>query len=704
MTQDAPKKIWWTAAEIADAALPDLPTTKRKVNARAASEGWALQKGKARRRKAKGGGMEYHYSLLPLRARLALAEAKDAQDVQQVEVEIDAVWEEYQGRTDAVKAKAENRLRIVRAVLEAQASGVTRTLAVQHIGKQEGVSGRTIWGWLELIENKPEQSWLAFLAGRTGAGRKKELVLDPEFVNLVKSDWLRHSGPSLTSCYDRAVRIAEREGLSVVPLAKIRRHFKDTVSKPTEVFLRKGAEALKRLYPHQGRDKSALAPLECVCGDYHKFDVFIKWPGEDGPVRAQMVAFTDVYSGKFLAWRLSLTANSHTVQLTLGDLIRDWGIPQSVLLDNGREFAAKAITGGTPTRFRFKIRDDDVPGLLPLMGTKVIWATPYSGQSKPIERAFRDLCDRVAKHPAFEGAYTGNRPDAKPENYGSRAIPLDEFEAVLDEEIAHHNARRDRRSEVANGRSFDEVFNAGYKTAPIRKASEEQLRMWLLGAEGVRGKTGNGELKLMGNRYWSEWMYRIAEKRVVARFDPDNLHDGVHVYDLTGGYLGFAGALVKGGFNKVEDARAIARKRGQYERAQKELARAQKAFTAEELAARLRSSGTPAVADDLPEADVVRLPTPHKNAPKPTKAKPARTEPETPAAPVANLDDRRILKAPVHDEDERPEERFGRAMAMEEGLEAGETLTAEQLSWLKIYQTSAEYRAHKKMREAFGGN
>jgi hypothetical protein len=198
-------------------------------------------------------------------------------------------------------------------------------------------------------------------------------------------------------------------------------------------------------------------------------------------------------------------------------------------------------------------------------------------------------------------------------------------------------------------------------------------------------------------------MYRIAEKRVVARFDPDNLHDGVHVYDLTGGYLGFANALVTGGFNKVEDARAIARKRGQFERAQKELARSEKAFTAEQLAERLRSSGTPAVADDLPEAEVVRLPTPHKNAPKPAKVASPRIEPETPAAPVANLDDRRFVKAPDHD-DERPEERFGRALAMEEGLDAGEILTAEQLSWLKIYQTSAEYRAHKKMREAFGGN
>ena len=67
---ETPTQEWWSAAEIADARLPDLPTTKRKVNQRAKDEGWDRQPGKIRRRKGKGGGLEYHYSLFPIRARL----------------------------------------------------------------------------------------------------------------------------------------------------------------------------------------------------------------------------------------------------------------------------------------------------------------------------------------------------------------------------------------------------------------------------------------------------------------------------------------------------------------------------------------------------------------------------------------------------------------------------------------------------------
>ncbi len=412
-----------------------------------------------------------------------------------------------------------------------------------------------------------------------------------------------------------------------------------------------------------------------------------------------MIAFTDIYSGKFLAWRLSLTANSHTVQLTFGDLVERYGIPKAALLDNGREFAAKVFTGGAPTRFRFKIKEDDIPGLLPMLGVKVHWATPYSGQSKPIERAFRDLCDRVAKHPAFEGAYTGNKPDAKPENYGNRAIPLDEFQAVLNEEMEAHNARPGRRSEVAFGRSFNEVVEEGYKATPIRKATAEQRRLWLMGAEGVRAKNTNGELSLQGSRYWSEWMYRVAGKKVVARFDPDNLHAGLHVYDLEGHYLGHAATVAKGGFLSVEDGRELARKKRRLVKADKDAAQAEKELTAAEIAARLRAAGEDVTPDDLPEADVVQLVQTHKAAPKVSKP---LNQPSV-ATPVSRLADRWAASQDAEREG-TPENRYSRACELEAILDEGDALTAAQTAWLSDYQKSAEYTAQKKLSQAFGSS
>lgn len=70
-------KEWFTAAEIAARKLPGLPSAKSNVQVLANREEWASAKSAsgealARRRTGPGGGLEYHVSLLPAPARVAL--------------------------------------------------------------------------------------------------------------------------------------------------------------------------------------------------------------------------------------------------------------------------------------------------------------------------------------------------------------------------------------------------------------------------------------------------------------------------------------------------------------------------------------------------------------------------------------------------------------------------------------------------------
>ena len=695
-----PERLWWSVDDLIAATLPDMPTSKRGINVRA--KDWRSQPGCARRKTGRGGGWEYHWSVLPMAAQRQLLELapKEVAPTRSA----DEAWVEYDSLPQKTKDVAAFRLACIGEVEKLYAVGWTHVAAVGEAGLEYGVSGRTIYNWLALIEGVQVHDRLAYLAPRHRlAKRPKKTKVDRDFFNLVKDDFLRLEQPSFTSCYDRAVRIAQAEGLDISPIHQLRRLYRSEVSKPVEVFRRKGHEALRRFFPHQDRKKSALAPMECVQGDFHKFDLFVNWPGEKDPVRPQAVVFSDVHSGKLLVYRLSITANSHTVQLSIGDLVERYGIPKSALLDNGREFAAKVITGGTETRFRGKIKDDDIPGLLPLLGVQVHWATPYSGQSKPIERAFRDLCDRVAKHPAFAGAYTGNKPDAKPENYRSRAVDFDVFEEVLAQEIEAHNARPGRRSEVAFGRSFNEVFEEGYKATPIRRATDEQRRLWLLGAEGIRAKPNNGEIKLYNSRYWSDWMYRIAGQKVVARFDPEALHEGLHIYDLDGGYLNFAACVEKGDFLNVEDARNVARKRNQYTRAIKDEARAEQEYTAAQIAARLKSAtGTPEV--ERPVAEIVQMVPAHPKAPRSNRSEPSIEQREGEAriaAEVTRLAERQKTSRP---NDEEPEVLFARAQALEATLKEGGEITAAQSDWLADYQTSGQYAGFARMNRLFSQN
>lgn len=88
---------------------------------------------------------------------------------------------------------------------------------------------------------------------------------------------------------------------------------------------------------------------------------------------------------------------------TFMKLLRDYGIPKACLFDNGMEFANKDMTGGAARRFRFKISAEEPIGILRMLDVDISFATVAHGQAKPIERAFGDLAEDLAKDVRFAG-------------------------------------------------------------------------------------------------------------------------------------------------------------------------------------------------------------------------------------------------------------------------------------------------------------
>ena len=563
-------KIWFTAAELADLGLPGLSRAKRKVNERAADDGWALATDAAgaplaRPRQGRGGGLEYHVDLLPAAARAELAARgvsvvadvtatpAELSGADEAAIRVRQMWSWYDAQSAKAKAEAERRAAAIGAVDAYVAAGMTISAAVPMVADQRGVGASTLWGWFSLIDGIAAADRLPFLAPRrAGGGATAEI--DPEAWQLLLSDYLRNSKPTFSACYWRLARgFAAERGLVLPPERTLRRKLEREVDGRLIIASREGAEALRRTLPAQQRSVASLTAMEAVNIDGHRFDVFVRWP--DGRVgRATMLAIQDIYSRKILAWRVGETESALQTRLTFADLFARWGIPANCLLDNGRAFASKWISGGAKTRFRFKIKDDEPTGVLTALGVAIHWATPYRGQSKPIERAFRDLCDTIARHPAFEGAYTGNTPLAKPENYGKRAIDIDLFRAIVDEEIAAHNARPGRRTETARGRSFDDAFAESYAAAAIGKATPEQLRLALLTAEDRPCSRTDSVITLEGNRYWAPELADHAGKRLTIRFDPDNLHGEIHAYTRGGEFIATCPVMEAAGFFTKADA------------------------------------------------------------------------------------------------------------------------------------------------------
>jgi putative transposase len=608
---------WFTAAELAELALPGLPADKRSINRRAQDDRWTTRrdgKGGAlvRPRTGRGGGVEFHVSLLPPEARLELARRGLSAPAPMAIVETPgaAGWRWLEAQPERVRAEAQRRLTIVGEIELLEEAGMTRTAAIAATSARHARAAKaTLWEWLRAIEGVGRADRLPALAPRhKGGGKRAEI--DPFLWDLFKADWLRPECPTLTSCYDRTAAKAAEMGLSM-PSEKAFRRRSAEIDPRVVRLARGGREKAERAIPANRRTVEASHALEMINVDGHQFDVFVTPPGSDKPVRPVMIAIQDVFSRKLLAWRLDLSENYLATRLAFADLFERFGIPGTCYLDNSRTFAGKALTGGARTRFRNKFREEEAAGLLVSLGVNVRFTQVYHGQSKPIERAFRDLADRVARHPACAGAYTGNSPMRKPANYGKRAVPWTEFETIVAQGIADHNARLGRRTETARGRSFDQAFAESYATSTVRKAAPEQLRMALLAAEQKRVNRTTGEIELYGNRYWADECGRFLGDLVTVRFDPDNLHREVHVYAAKDGrYLATAELIQDYGFADAAGAIAAKKRRKLSMAAVRAGLEAERLMSAEAVAAHQVRVSEP----EIPATSVIRAVRPQFTA------------------------------------------------------------------------------------------
>lgn len=602
---------WFTFSEILACAQRDLPNTERSLRRLIQKEGWKRMPDVCQKRAKCEGGDLFHISLLPGPVQLRLKAAKGEtpenrfEDAAPVEVTREALWDAYERLPADHKQECQSRLDFLNRVDVLIEAGSKKQEAIATACGEFGHSISTYRNWALLVKPWQRADWLAALAPQYKT-RATEKTIHPDAWAHLKTDYLRPEKPTLAACYRRMKEAAKAQGWSPVPsLRTVRRWVERELPRSVQVRAREKGDISKQLFPSQRRTRSHLHAMEMVNIDGHKFDVFVKF--EDGRIgRPIMLAIQDLYSNLFVAHRIDETENKGLVRLAIGDMMENYGIPRAMVLDNGRAFASKWITGGAKTRYRYKIRDEEPNGLLVTMGVEVKWTLPYSGQSKPIERAFRDLCDTIARHPFCAGAYTGNTIDNAPDNRGSKAIPIADFRAFVAEEINRHNQRTDRNTETAKGRSFLEVFQESMAKPEtlVAMPTEAQRKLWLLAAEQVPAQRGSGEIHLHGTRYWCTGLNQWAGKKLTVRYDPQNLHKPVSVYDLKDRFLFEAEAISDVRFDDVEQSRLHARKRSAYMKAVKTQTDIERDM---ELAELSRLQPDPAPHPDMPKKKVRRI-------------------------------------------------------------------------------------------------
>jgi hypothetical protein len=586
----AGEKVWFTAKELAEMNLPGLSNKRNRVVEIATAGRWATRltadaKPLARPRKGRGGGFEYNIDVLPPQAVLEIKRRAEAPAALPVPETVGGTWSWFEQQSDKVKTAAKHRLKVVQAVEAACRSGLGKNAAVAQVAAAHAVTNATVWNWFQLIDGVAEADRLPALAPRRKGGGVKASIDDAVF-EAFKSYYLTPTARTYSASYYYTKRWATEQGLTLPNIKTLQRRLLAEVPREVQILKRQGVKALMETVPSQTRTVAGMQAMSCVNIDGHTIDVFVTPPGEPDakPIRATLIAIQDIYSRKFLAWRMCGEESIFHTRLAIADMMRKWGLPAEFLMDNGRAFASKYLTSGVKTRFRYVVKETDPFGLLPALGIKVHFATPAHGQAKPVERGFGDLVKFIAMHPDCEGAYTGNRPDRKPHNYGSKALAWEQLSLICDEMIEEYNRLEDRDTEMAKGKSFDQVFFESYARSPIAKATPEQLRMALLEAKSHKADAKTGEIRMFGNRYHAEGLYTYAGKDVTIRFDPDNLHEPIHVYTMDQKFICEAQAIEAVGFLDTEAAKHIAKARADVRKKARDLVAAEGLLSASHMA------------------------------------------------------------------------------------------------------------------------
>lgn len=593
-------KEWFSAKELA--GLKGLPTHPQNVTRQAKKQNWEIRALKG----VKGGGFEYHLTSLPpetqqqLRLNAALAVIPQAAELQPKRDD-PALIARFNNATDKAREKAKGK---AEACIQLQAfieQGFSYTQAEAGAATAKNVSQGSLKNWYYKVKGHPVHLWQAILISESGKSKKPQLKakVTEEAWDCFLSDYLRPEKPDLRASYRRTQAIAKQYGWQMASLRTFQRRLITDV--PYEVILlkREGANAVAKLVPALQRTVKDILAGEWINGDGYQHNVFVKWhTGEI--VRPKTWFWQDVRTRKILGYRTSISENTDSIRHALMDVIFNVGIPKTITLDNTRAAANKAMTGGIENRYRFKHDELDPKGIMPILGievhfTSILYGEGH-GQAKPIERAFGrgGIGEKVDKRPELSGFYTGKTVYEKPDNYngGKEGVDYEIFSKALAAGVEEYNAQLERQTEMCKGElSFDQVWERDYHPTNVRQASPEQLRLLFLQAETVSIKR-NGEFtlkaagKLYGltNTYWAESLIGITDKKVVARFDPDDLHGNVYVYNLEGQFLAEAVCREAKGFGDTSASREQGRLYQKVVKSAKAQAEALELLEAHELA------------------------------------------------------------------------------------------------------------------------
>ncbi|AGH57973.1 integrase [Rhodovulum phage RS1] len=697
-------KRWMTLSEIAQAGLPGLPGSARGVAKRAQAEGWTKRTGIVRKRKGRGGGLEFSIEVLPEEARTelmrrAVAPAKPTEAIS---------LREDDPLSGAERARRDSRLFVLGALEEfRKANGLgVKDGAVLFSDAWSGglieapefvrdyISScctKSLFNWRAIRRKHGDDALGIDRRGRPAAitkaaeGEAEEAML----AAIAKQEFL--------SAEQLGAYLRDRFGDEVSEISErtIQRHRARLEERHRNVLMAlRNPDRYRSAVEFSATNSTFAAGLNDLWQiDASPADVMLK-----GKRRHSIYMAIDIWSRRTKIL-VTQTPRAAAVAMLLRSCILDWGVPRVVKTDNGSDFKANAIAR-----------------LLAALGIEHEVSKPYDPKSKGnVERVIGTFQRDLATCPGFIGHSVADRKVIEGRKAFSRRLGMDdhelfdvqmdlpEFQTWCEDWTSTIYAHREH-----SALKMSPFAKAASWTGEIRRLSQPRALDMLLapvpGKDGVRRVTKQG-LKIDGEYYQTSAAWPGED--VLVRMDPADLGRAL-VFALDGeSYLGEAICPHLAGEDPVAIAMQV--KAAQKAHMQEETARVRKEMKkirprdfsdamlrdGERRAANLTYLERPAVPFSTPALDAAAQAA-ADNAPKPTEYDPEKIRDQL--AEVVKIPRPRRVRQVQED----PHDQFRRAVDLEEAMKRGDDVSEADAAWLRSYQKHPDYLGAMRIYRVHG--
>lgn len=445
-----------------------------------------------------------------------------------------------------------------------------------YVAAQHRVSARTLFRWLR----KLKKSGLPGLApaARADAHTHRFFREHPTAGELLQR---KRFGERLSVALSFEALRRECERLQVEsPSYQTCRRYLRSLPGPLQIYALEGARSYQdKCAPYISQDYTSVAPGELFVADHSRFDCFVSvsddsFPGARPgvPWRPWLTAFMCWASRKIVGFSFSAVPSSDSISTALRMAVESCGIPDSVLLDNGRDF--KAVQRFSP----------EALGVLARLGIRTINSLPYNARAKNIERFFGTLHSRFD---ALWPTYCGSSPSRRPEHcdellrehkrliktgqsHLSQVPDAREFFELATAWILEEYNHRPHAGHGMHGKSPNQVWD---QAAPRPHPEDVHALDVLMWHRQRRKVSEGGCIQLYGARYEpadessSSHLFMEIGRDVQVCSDPSNVGEAIAL-DLDGVFLGklkAAKLLARGPISR-EEVRGSIRKQRRFAR------------------------------------------------------------------------------------------------------------------------------------------